>query len=296
LADEKSGTVAVIGAGTMGHGIAQVSAMAGYDVVLFDPQPGAVERALARIGDNLDKGVERGKLSTEAASAALARFRHGAAASSIADAVKDAWLMIEAVPEKMEIKRALFGEAFAAAPPTAILATNTSSLSVTRIAEATGAPERVIGLHFFNPVHIMKLLEVVRGERTSEETLARSLDYARAIGKEPIVVTDTPGFASPRLGVILGLEAMRMVEQGVASPQDIDRAMELGYNHPMGPLKLTDVVGLDVRLGIAEYLHRELGGEQYRPPEILRRMVDEGKLGKKSGEGFYDWREPGKTS
>ncbi len=296
MADERSGTVAVIGAGTMGHGIAQVSAMAGYDVVLFDPQPGAVERALAKIGDNLDKGVERGKLSTDAASAALARFRQGAAASSIADAVKDAWLMIEAVPEKMEIKHALFGEAFAAAPATAILATNTSSLSVTRIAEATGAPERVIGLHFFNPVHIMKLLEVVRGERTSEKTLARSLDYARAIGKEPIVVTDTPGFASSRLGVILGLEAMRMVEQGVASPQDIDRAMELGYNHPMGPLKLTDVVGLDVRLGIAEYLHRELGGDQYRPPEILRRLVAEGKLGKKSGEGFYDWREPGKPS
>jgi 3-hydroxybutyryl-CoA dehydrogenase len=289
LTDEKSGTVAVIGAGTMGHGIAQVSAMAGYDVVLFDPQPGAVERALAKIGDNLDKGVERGKLTPAAASAALGRFRHGAAASSVADAVKDAWLMIEAVPERMEIKRDLFAEAYAAAPPTAILATNTSSLSVTRIAEATGAPERVIGLHFFNPVHIMKLLEVVRGERTSEETLERSLDYARAIGKEPIGVTDTPGFASSRLGVILGLEAMRMVEQGVASPQDIDRAMELGYNHPMGPLKLTDVVGLDVRLGIAEYLHRELGGEQYRPPEILKRMVAEGKLGKKSGQGFYDW-------
>jgi 3-hydroxybutyryl-CoA dehydrogenase len=287
LTDERSGTVAVIGAGTMGHGIAQVSAMAGYDVVLFDPQPGAVESALAKIGDNLDKGVERGKLSAEAASAARGRLRSGA--SSVADAVKDAWLMIEAVPEKMEIKRALFGEAFAAAPPAAILATNTSSLSVTRIAEATGAPERVIGLHFFNPVHIMKLLEVVRGGRTSEETLERSLEYARAIGKEPIVVTDTPGFASSRLGVILGLEAMRMVEQGVASPQDIDRAMELGYNHPMGPLKLTDVVGLDVRLGIAEYLHRELGGEQYRPPEILKRMVAEGKLGKKSGRGFYDW-------
>ena len=289
MTDERSGTVAVIGAGTMGHGIAQVSAMAGYDVVLFDPQPGAVERALAKIGDNLDKGVERGKLTPEAASAARARFRPGGAASSVADAVRDAWLMIEAVPEKMEIKRALFSEAFAAAQSTAILASNTSSLSVTRIAEATGAPERVIGLHFFNPVHIMKLLEVVRGERTSDETLERSLEYARTIGKEPIVVTDTPGFASSRLGVILGLEAMRMVEQGVASPQDIDRAMELGYNHPMGPLKLTDVVGLDVRLGIAEYLHRELGGEQYRPPEILKRMVAEGKLGKKSGEGFYDW-------
>jgi 3-hydroxybutyryl-CoA dehydrogenase len=287
LTDEKSGTVAVIGAGTMGHGIAQVSAMAGYDVVLFDPQPGAVDSALAKIGDNLDKGVERGKIAPDAASAALRRFHPGAA--SIADAVRGAWLMIEAVPERMEIKQSLFAEAHAAAPEDAILATNTSSLSVTRIAEATGAPERVIGLHFFNPVHIMKLLEVVRGERTSQQTLDAALEYARRIGKEPIVVTDTPGFASSRLGVVLGLEAMRMVEQGVATPQDIDRAMELGYNHPMGPLKLTDVVGLDVRLGIAEYLHGELGGEQYRPPEILRRMVAEGRLGKKSGRGFYDW-------
>ncbi|HEX8695038.1 MAG TPA: 3-hydroxyacyl-CoA dehydrogenase family protein [Longimicrobium sp.] len=287
MADEQNGTVAVIGAGTMGHGIAQVSAMAGYGVVLFDPVPGAVESALAKIRDNLDKGVERGKLTVEDAGAALGRFRP--APASVAEAVAGAWLMVEAVPERMELKREVFSEAHAAAPADAILATNTSSLSVTRIAEATGAPERVIGLHFFNPVHIMKLLEVVRGERTSRETLDASLEYARRIGKEPIVVTDTPGFASSRLGVVLGLEAMRMVEQGVASPQDIDRAMELGYNHPMGPLKLTDLVGLDVRLGIAEYLHGELGGEQYRPPEILRRMVAEGRLGKKSGRGFYDW-------
>ena len=152
----------------------------------------------------------------------------------------------------------------------------------------------MIGLHFFNPVHIMKLLEVVRGRETSRETLDASLELARRIGKEPIVVTDTPGFASSRLGVVLGLEAMRMVEQGVASPADIDRAMELGYNHPMGPLRLSDLVGIDVRLGIAEYLHAQLGGEQYRPPEIMRRMVAEGKLGKKSGQGFYDWTQEGR--
>jgi 3-hydroxybutyryl-CoA dehydrogenase len=270
----------------MGHGIAQVSAMAGYRVTLNDPQPGAVERGLAQVASNLQKGVDRGKVSREDADAALARLE---AADSVKDAVQDAWLVIEAAPEQMEIKERIFADVYGFAPHGAILATNTSSLSVTRIAAATGAPELVIGLHFFNPVHIMKLLEVVRGGHTSQETVDAALEYARRIGKEPIVVTDTPGFASSRLGVVLGLEAMRMVEQGVASPEDIDRAMELGYNHPMGPLKLTDVVGLDVRLGIAEYLHRELGGDQYAPPEILRRMVEEGKLGKKSGEGFYRW-------
>ncbi|MFL5380954.1 MAG: 3-hydroxyacyl-CoA dehydrogenase family protein [Longimicrobiaceae bacterium] len=286
MTDQPDRTVAVLGAGTMGHGIAQVTAMAGYRVTLNDPQPGAVERGLSHISANLRKGVERGKVAQADADAALARL---AAADSVMEAVQEAWLVIEAAPEQMEIKERIFADVYGLAPHGAILATNTSSLSVSRIAAATGAPELVIGLHFFNPVHIMKLLEVVRGGHTSQETLDAALGYARRIGKEPIVVTDTPGFASSRLGVILGLEAMRMVEQGVASPQDIDRAMELGYNHPMGPLKLTDLVGLDVRLGIADYLHRELGGDQYRAPEILRRMVEEGKLGKKSGEGFYSW-------
>ncbi|HET7230524.1 MAG TPA: 3-hydroxyacyl-CoA dehydrogenase family protein [Longimicrobium sp.] len=283
---QQTGTVAVIGAGTMGHGIAQVSAMAGYRVTLYDPQPGAVEKGLARIGENLDKGVERGKVTADDASATRGRLT---AADTVKDAVKDAWLVIEAAPEQMEIKERIFGDVYGFAPEGAVLATNTSSLSVTRIAAATGAPERVVGLHFFNPVHIMKLLEVVRGDDTSESTLGAALEYARAIGKEPIVVTDTPGFASSRLGVTIGLEAIRMVEQGVASPADIDKAMELGYNHPMGPLRLTDLVGLDVRLGIAEYLHRELGGDQYAPPQLLRTMVADGKLGKKSGEGFYKW-------
>jgi 3-hydroxybutyryl-CoA dehydrogenase len=291
VADEQTITrVAVLGAGTMGNGIAQVCAMAGYAVALHDPQPGAVERALGTIRGNLDKGVERGKVTADAREAALANLREGGGLSA---AAADADLVIEAVPERMELKTSLFADLDGMAPPHAILATNTSSLSVSRIAEATGRPERVIGLHFFNPVHIMKLLEVVRGRGTSQATVDASLAFARRIGKEPIVVTDTPGFASSRLGVVLGLEAMRMVEQGVASPQDIDKAMELGYNHPMGPLKLTDLVGLDVRLGIAEYLHGELGGEQYRPPELLRRMVAEGKLGKKSGQGFYDWTAEG---
>jgi len=286
LSDELERTVAVLGAGTMGHGIAQVAAMAGYRVTLNDPQPGAVERGIVQLRKNLYKGVERGKVAQKDAYAALARL---APAGSVKEAVQDAWLVIEAAPEQMEIKERIFADVYGFAPHGAILATNTSSLSVSRIAAATGAPERVIGLHFFNPVHIMKLLEVVRGEHTSQDTLDAALEYARRIGKEPIVVTDTPGFASSRLGVVIGLEAMRMVEQGVASPEDIDKAMELGYNHPMGPLKLTDLVGLDVRLGIADYLHRELGDDQYRAPELLRRMVDEGKLGKKSGQGFYSW-------
>jgi 3-hydroxybutyryl-CoA dehydrogenase len=278
--------IAVLGAGTMGHGIAQVCAMAGYGVALHDPQPGAVERALKKITENLVKGVERGKVDAEVRDRAVVQLRESA---DLADAVHDVDLVIEAAPERMEIKTATFADAHRHAPPRAILATNTSSLSVSRIAEATGRPERVVGLHFFNPVHIMRLLEVVRGRETSQDTVDASLAFARRIGKEPIVVTDTPGFASSRLGIVLGLEAMRMVEQDVASPEDIDRAMELGYNHPMGPLKLTDLVGLDVRLGIAEYLHGELGGDQYRPPELLRRMVGEGKLGKKSGQGFYTW-------
>ena len=288
--DHPLSTVAVLGAGTMGNGIAQVCAMAGYSVALSDPQPDALERAMNTIRGNLEKGVDRGKVSIEARDAALHGLRK---AKHVADAVAHADLVIEAAPESMELKTSIFREVDGLAPAHAILATNTSALSVSRIAEATRRPESVVGLHFFNPVHIMKLLEVVRGRETSRETLDTSLAFARRIGKEPIVVTDTPGFASSRLGVVLGLEAMRMVEQGVATPQDIDKAMELGYNHPMGPLKLTDLVGLDVRLGIAEYLHGELGDEQYRPPELLLRMVAEGKLGKKSGQGFYDWRENG---
>jgi 3-hydroxybutyryl-CoA dehydrogenase len=281
-------TVTVIGAGTMGHGIAQVAAMAGCRVRIFDAVPTQVVGAIARVRENLEKGVARGKVAPEQRDGALARL---SAAPDLAKALAGCDLVIEAAPERMELKAGLFAELDRSAPDGAVLASNTSSLSISEIARATRRPERVIGLHFFNPVHIMRLLEVVRGRATSDETLAIALAFARRIGKEPIVVSDTPGFASSRLGVVLGLEAMRMVEQGVATPQDIDTAMELGYNHPMGPLKLTDLVGLDVRLGIAEYLHRELGGEQYRPPEILRRMVAEGRLGKKTGRGFYYWEE-----
>lgn len=279
-------SIAVIGAGTMGHGIAHVSAVAGYRVGLFDAVEGAAGRGLERVRDNLDKGISRGKVTEAERDAALSRLR---ACATLGDAVRDADLVIEAAPESMDIKAPLFRDLDKLAPPASILATNTSSLSIARIAGETTRPSQVIGMHFFNPVHVMKLLEVVVHDRVSDETRACVLDVAHRLGKEPIVVRDAPGFASSRLGIALGLEAMRMLEQGVASAADIDKAMELGYNHPMGPLRLTDLVGLDVRLSIAEYLHKELGSESFRPPELLRRMVAEGKLGKKSGEGFYSW-------
>ena len=278
--------VAVIGAGAMGHGIAQVAAMAGLAVSIFDSQPGQVDRAITRIKDNLDKGVERGKVAPDVRAIALANLR---SSPSLRECVEEVDLVIEAAPEVLEAKLDIFWAADQHAPVRAILATNTSSLSISRIAEATNRRDRVVGLHFFNPVHIMALLEIVRGRETSPATIETALDFARDIGKEPIVVSDTPGFASSRLGVVLGLEAMRMLEEGVASAAEIDRAMELGYNHPMGPLRLTDLVGLDVRLNIAEYLHAQLGGDQYRPPAILRELVTAGRLGKKSGHGFYDW-------
>jgi len=278
--------VAVLGAGTMGHGIAQVCAGVGCQVALQDIDDAAVGRGLARIQANLDKGVELGKVTAEDRDAALGRIR---TTTSIADACRDADLVIEAAPESLELKQEIFAQVDAAAPEHALLATNTSSLSIEEMARTLRNPGRFLGLHFFNPVHIMKLVEVVWGPDTTDSTRLAGAAFARRLDKEPVVVRDAPGFASSRLGIVLGMEAIRMVEEGVASPEDIDRAMELGYRHPMGPLKLTDLVGLDVRLGIAEYLHRTLDSEAFRPPELLRRMVAEGKLGKKSGQGFYSW-------
>ena len=278
--------VTVLGAGVMGHGIAQVAAMAGHRVTLHDPDAAAAERGLARIRANLDKGVSLGKVRAEERAEALDRI---SPAPSLAAACARAELVVEAAPERMELKRSLFREVEAAASPSALLATNTSSLSIDAIAEVLAEPGRFLGLHFFNPVHLMALVEVVHGSRTDAAVLDASVAFARGLGKEPIVVRDAPGFASSRLGVALGLEAMRMVEEGVAEPAAIDKAMVLGYRHPMGPLRLTDLVGLDVRLAIAEYLHEKLGGERYRPPAILRCMVEEGKLGRKTGEGFYRW-------
>lgn len=284
-------TVAVIGAGTMGHGIAQVSALAGFVTRLVDAVPDALDRALSRVEANLAGGVQRGKLTESDADAARARIT---TTSEVAAGAEGADLVVEAIVEDLEAKRGLFAQLDDAVGPDAILATNTSSLSVSRIAAATAHPHRVVGMHFFNPVHIMKLVEVVRHDGADDAVVDATRDYAVRMKKEPIVVRDSPGFASSRLGVVLGLEAMRMVEQEVASPADIDRALELGYGHPMGPLRVSDLVGLDIRLAIAEYLHAELGEAQYEPPALLRRMVAEGRLGKKTGKGFYEW--PNRTS
>jgi 3-hydroxybutyryl-CoA dehydrogenase len=280
-------TIAVLGAGTMGHGIAQVAALAGYKVILRDVDRDSLVRGVQVIDKNLTKGIERGKLTEEERDDALQRIRGAVSLTETAPAQ----LFIEAAPEKMELKQAILKEVESLVEHDLIFATNTSSLSISQIAKASRNPQNVVGMHFFNPVHLMRLIEIVVGAETSTETVEAVYGVAVRMRKEPITVRDVPGFASSRLGVALGLEAMRMVEQQVASPKDIDTAMELGYNHPMGPLKLTDLVGLDVRLNIAEYLYRELGSESFRPPEILKRMVSEGKLGKKTGEGFYRWTE-----
>lgn len=280
--------VAVLGAGTMGHGIAQVAAQAGYDVVLYDTVDEQLERGLARIRANLDEGVARGKTTAEMRDQALARLTTG---TDLTAAVGGAGIVIEAVPERFELKSAVLRAAQRLAPPGAIMASNTSSLSISKLQEGVDDPAPVVGIHFFNPVHIIQLVEVVMGTRTDPAITEAAVDFARRIGKEPIVVKDSPGFASSRLGVALGLEAMRMLEEGVASAEAIDTALVLGYRHPMGPLRLTDLIGLDVRLDIANYLYETLGSEVFRPPEILRRMVAEGKLGKKTGAGFYTWEE-----
>ena len=278
-------TIAVIGTGTMGRGIAYLAAISGYDTVLHDADNGALDAARAAIESMVRKGVEKGKLDEIAAHGALERVH---LANDLEPAVRGADLIIEAVPENFELKKELFAQADLFCGEEAILASNTSSISITTLASCVERRDRFIGLHFFNPPHVMKLIEIVRGERTSDDTVEQARAVAEKMGKTAILVRDSPGFATSRLGVAIGLEAMRMFEEGVASAADIDRAMELGYNHPMGPLRLTDLVGLDVRLGIAEYLAQTLG-PRFEPPQILRDMVARGELGKKTGKGFYDW-------
>ncbi len=278
--------LAVVGAGTMGAGIAQIAALAGLSVTLVDVDADGLDRALARIREALDGGVARGKLTAEAAGEAIGRL---GTAASVATGAAGADVVVEAVPESLELKRRVFGEIDAAAPGRALLASNTSSLSVRAIAQATRRPGRVVGMHFFNPVHLMKLVEVVRHDATEEAAVELARALGSRLGKDTIVVRDVPGFATSRLGVLVGLEAARMLESGVASAGDIDKAMRLGYGYPMGPLELGDLVGLDVHLAIAEHLARELG-PRFEPPPLLRRLVAEGKLGKKTGEGFYRWK------
>lgn len=282
-------TVLVLGTGTMGQGIAQVTAVAGYVTRLYDVDATRIDKALDAIKSATDRLVQKGKMLNEARSEMIGMLVR---APEIERAAEGVDLVIEAAPEKMDLKVEVLAKVKATAPEHAVLASNTSSLSITELGQRIGAGSRVIGLHFFNPPPVMELLEVVRGLDTADATVELALSLAKRLGKTSIVVSDTPGFATSRLGVALGAEAMRMLEAGVASVADIDRAMELGYRHPMGPLKLTDLVGLDVRLAILEHLHREVG-EQFRPPTILRQMVRAGRLGKKSGEGFYRWTDAG---
>ena len=278
-----AGVAGVVGGGTMGAGIAHVLLAAGLDVVLVEDGPERLDAAVARIGKSLDKAAGRGKLD-EDPDVVLARLTGAADVAGLAPA----GLVIEAVPESPELKRRVLAAIEAAVGPDTIIATNTSSLSIDELAAALRRPERFLGMHFFNPVPASALVEVVRGGATSAEALRAAHDLTARIGLESIETADAPGFATSRLGVAIGLEAIRMVEEGVGTPEDIDKAMVLGYRYPMGPLRLGDLIGLDVRLGIAEYLHERLG-DRFEPPALLRRMVAEGKLGRKTGQGFYTW-------
>lgn len=279
-------TAAVLGAGAMGAGIAQVAAQAGIRTRLYDIEESFARAGMAKIEAMLEKGVQKGKVTAERKAEVLALLEP---VWDLECAVSGVDLVIEAAPEKLGLKQDIFKRVAAVVSADAMIATNTSSLSVTELATVVPNPERFLGLHFFNPPPLMKLLEVVRGEKTSQQTLDRALELSERMGKSPIVVKDAPGFASSRLGVTLGLEAIRMVEEGVASAADIDTAMELGYRHPMGPLKLTDMIGLDVRLHISEYLAETLDDVRFKAPDLMRQMVADGHLGRKSGRGFYNW-------
>jgi len=278
--------VAVIGAGTMGAGIAQVCAQAGWKTKLYDAFPEGLERGMDRIEAFWEKGIARGKTTTEQRDEWSAMLTP---VSDLAEAVSEVDLVIEAVPEIPELKHSIFAQLDELAPPHAVLGTNTSSLSIADIAAVTNRPEQVIGMHFFNPVPIMKLLELVQHDRTSQTTIATAQSAGAAMGKTTILVKDIPGFATSRLGVVLGNEAIRMLADGVASAKDIDTAMVLGYKHPMGPLALTDLVGLDVRRDILLNLQRSFNDDAYAPHPLLERLVSEGRLGKKTGKGIYDW-------
>ncbi len=279
-------TVAVIGAGTMGAGIAQVCAQTGWDTRLFDAFPEGLERGMENIDAFWDKGIARGKTTSEQKAAWSTNI---SACEELSLAVAGVDLVIEAVPEIMELKQKIFSDLEEMAPSHAILATNTSGIPISEIAASTGCGDRIIGMHFFNPVPIMKLLELVRHDGCSEETIATAQSIGKAMGKTTILVNDVPGFATSRLGVVLGNEAIRMLADGVASASDIDTAMHLGYRHPMGPLELTDLVGLDVRRDILNNLAEAFDDDSYRPHPLLDALVEEGSLGKKSGKGIYDW-------
>jgi 3-hydroxybutyryl-CoA dehydrogenase len=282
--------IAVLGAGTMGRGIAHVAALAGYTTNLYDVQEAQLASAEKSIHRNLDKGVELGKV--DAAAAARAR-EILAFENDLSAAVDGADLVIEAAPESMELKVELFRAVSFHCGEGAIFASNTSALSVTEMAASTGRSDRFAGMHFFNPVHVMKLLELVRGLETSDETVRTLAEVGARMGKEVVVVRDVPGFATSRINALIGNEAFRMLEQGVASAADIDKAVKLGLNHPMGPFEMADLVGLDVRLSILEHLHATLG-ETFRPSNLMRQYVQAGRFGRKTGRGVYTYDEQGK--
>ena len=279
-------SVAVIGAGTMGAGIAQVCAQAGWNTNLYDAFPEGLERGMNTIDAFWDKGIARGKTTAEQKATWAANLH---AVSDMHEAVKDADLVIEAVPEIPDLKHKIFADLGTMTKEDCILGTNTSSLSIADIAAASGRPGKVIGMHFFNPVPIMKLLELIKHDSCSEDTIQAATAAGEAMGKTTILVKDVPGFATSRLGVVLGNEAIRMLADGVASAKDIDTAMVLGYKHPMGPLALTDLVGLDVRRDILLNLKKSFNDDSYTPHPLLEKLIAEGRLGKKSGKGIYDW-------
>jgi 3-hydroxybutyryl-CoA dehydrogenase len=282
-------TIAVIGAGTMGRGIAHAAAIGGYRTILEDLLPGALRRAESEIRANLDKAVELGKVSAADADAAFRRVEY---AGSVEEAAREADLVIEAVPEEMESKIEIFTLLDKVCRPETMLASNTSSLSITEIASVTYRAKKCVGMHFFNPVHKMKLLEVVRALETDDDTLAAAVDVGRRMGKDVVVIKESPGFITSRINAMIGNEAFYMLQEGVASAADIDKALKLGLNHPMGPFELVDLVGLDTRLNILEYLHKSLG-EKYRPAPLLVQYVKAGRLGRKSGRGIYEYPEAG---
>ncbi len=278
--------VAVIGAGTMGSGIAQVCAQTGWETRLFDAFPESLERGMVNIEDFWDRGISKGKTTPQQKEEWVSNLN---ATSEMSEAVRDSDIVIEAVPEKMGLKRSIFEELDGLAPSHTILATNTSGLPISEIAAHTTCPERVIGMHFFNPVPLMELLEIVRHDAVDELTVSTAKEVGEAMGKTTILVRDVPGFATSRLGVVLGNEAIRMLSEGVATASDIDTAMRLGYRHPMGPLELSDLVGLDVRRDILNSLAEAFNDDSYRPHPLLEELVGSGNLGKKTGRGIYDW-------
>lgn len=279
------GVIAVIGAGIMGRGIAHVAALGGYRTILEDLIPASLRRAESEIRTNLDKAVELKKVSSADAQAALGRLEY---AGSIEEAARQADLVIEAVPEEMESKIEIFTLLDKICRPSTILASNTSSLSISEIAGVTFRAKKCVGMHFFNPVHKMKLIEIVQAIETDDETIAAAVEVGRRMGKETVVIKESPGFITSRVNAMIGNEAFHMLQEGIASAEDIDKALKLGLNHPMGPFELVDLVGLDTRLHILEYLHQTLG-EKYRPAQLLKQYVQEGRLGKKSGRGVYEY-------